>query len=398
VKRLPVRLVALLGLIIHGGFSPSEALANLPKEVGQRDMPAVVFLLAGDLKSGKLVPVSSGSGTILTADGAILTNHHVIYDKAQKRLHDFVAVGLLKSYDQPPELTCMAVPAHGLIDVDLDLAVLKCEQDLSGKPYRAHGWPTIPVGASKDLIPGVSEVYVIGYPGIGGPTINVTRGTVSGFLGREGGAGRFWIKTDAAIAHGNSGGTAIDEEGKLVGIPTVFVVGQEDLGERAGRMRPVELAEPLIARAKAGWDPGQAADATPTPMPSGPAIGPPAGPSAGTLACATEKGVTVSGHVYANDNSAPIEGAYIIIFRPGIRRKEVKSDYSNVDALYLTYTISDQDGSFNMPCPIPRNQSFTVVVLAKGFVELSGDDVLNTAKAPERFEPWGGKVYLQRLE
>jgi S1-C subfamily serine protease len=360
-------------------WPPSATQANLPKDIGQRDMPAVVFLLAGDLRSGKLVPVSSGSGTILTADGSILTNHHVIYDKDQKRLHDFVAVGLLKAYDQPPELTCMAVPAHGLIDVDLDLAVLKCEQDLSGKPYRPQAWPTIPIGESKDLVPGVSEVYVIGYPGIGGPTINVTRGTVSGFLGREGGAGRFWIKTDAAIAHGNSGGTAIDEQGKLVGIPTAVFVGQEDLGERAGRMRPVELAMPLIARAVAGWDPAP-------------------GPAAGTRACAIEKGVTVSGHVYASDNSAPIEGAYIIVLRPGVRRKEVKSDYSNVDALYVTYTISDQNGSFNMPCPIPRNQTFTVVVLAKGFVELSGDDVLNTAKTPDRFEPWGGKVYLQRLE
>lgn len=383
------RLVVLLSCLL-----PTAALANLPKEVGQRDMPAVVFLLAGDLKSGKLVPVSSGSGTILTPDGAILTNHHVIYDKAQKRLHDFVAVGLLKAYDQPPELTCMAVPAHGLIDVDLDLAVLKCEEDLSGKPYRAQAWPTIPVGVSKDLVPGVSEVYVIGYPGVGGPTINVTRGTVSGFLGREGGAGRFWIKTDAAIAHGNSGGTAIDEEGKLVGIPTAVFPGQADLGERIGLMRPVELAEPLIARATAGWDPGKAqgqgTDATPAPTSPGPA--------AGTLSCATEKGVTVTGHVYASDNSAPIEGAYIIVLKPGVKRKEVKSDYSNVDALYVTYTISDQDGSFNLPCPLPRNQTFTVVVLAKGFVELSGDDVLNTAKAPDRFEPWGGKVYLQRVE
>jgi hypothetical protein len=380
--RRDLAVVILGALVVALGWPPRAARANLPKEVGLRDMPAVVFLLAGDLRSGKLVPVSSGSGTILTADGSILTNHHVIYDKAQKRLHDFVAVGLLKAYDQPPELTCMAVPAHGLIDVDLDLAVLKCEQDLSGKPYRAQAWPTIPIGASKDLVPGVSEVYVIGYPGVGGPTINVTRGTVSGFLGREGGAGRFWIKTDAAIAHGNSGGTAIDEEGKLVGIPTAVFPGQA--------MRPVELAEPLIARAAAGWDPARSPDATPTPAPPGPA--------AGTLACAIEKGVTVSGHVYASDNSAPIEGAYIIVLKPGVRRKEVKSDYSNVDALYVTYTISDQDGSFNMPCPIPRNQTFTVVVLAKGFAELSGDDVLNTAKAPDRFEPWGGKVYLQRLE
>jgi S1-C subfamily serine protease len=376
-----MKRLALLALL------PALAHANLSKEIGARDMPAVVFLLAGDVKAGKLVPVTSGSGTILTADGAILTNHHVIYDKEQKRLHDFVAVGLLKAYDQAPELTCLAVPSHGLIDGELDLAVVKCEQDLSGKPYRAQGWPTIPVGSSKDLVPGVTELFVIGYPGVGGPTINVTRGTVSGFLGKEGGAGRDWIKTDAAIAHGNSGGTAIDEEGNLVGVPTAVAPGQADLGERVGLVRPVELARGLIERAIGGWDPAPAATA-----PAMPAA------AAGTLSCAVEKGVTISGHVFASDNSLPIEGAYVVILKAGVRRKDVKNDYSNLDAVYATYTITDQDGGFNMPCPVPRNQTFTVLVLAKGFVELSGDDVLNTSKAPDRFEPWGGKVYLQRSD
>src|SRR5262249_59810411 len=165
-------------------------------------------------------------------------------------------------------------------------------------PFRAHGWPTIPVGSSKDLVPGVTEIFVIGYPGVGGPTINVTRGTVSGFLGREGGAGRDGIKTDAAIAQGNSGGTAIDEEGNLVGTPTGVARGQADLGERVGLLRPVELARGLIERAAGGWDPAPAAE-----KPSMPAAS-----SAGTLTCAVDKGVTVSGHVYASDNSLPIEG------------------------------------------------------------------------------------------
>jgi len=367
-------------------FVASVAYAGLPKEVGQRDIPAVVYLLAGDQKGGKLVPVSSGSGTIITPDGTILTNHHVIYNKEKKRLHDFVAVGLLKAYDQSPELTCMAIPKHGLIDTDLDLALIKCEQDLSGKPFRASGWPTIPVGSSTDLVPGSSEVFVIGYPGVGGPTIHVTRGTVSGFLGRDGAAGRFWIKTDAAIAHGNSGGTAIDESGTLVGIPTAVFPGQSDLGERVGLLRPVELAKVLVDKALAGWEPVGADDA-PTP-----------GPGAGTLACPQTKGVTISGHVYATDNSAPVEGAYVVILKPGLRRKDVKNDYSNLDSLYATYTISDQGGSFTMPCPIGRNQIFTVLVLARGYIELNGDDVLSTSKVPDKFEPWGGKIYLQRAD
>jgi S1-C subfamily serine protease len=368
----------------------APAAANLPKEVGQRDMPAVVFLVAGDSKGGKLVPIASGSGTVLSPDGVILTNHHVVYDKGKRRLHDFVAVGRLKAYDEAPELVCLAVPGHGLIDTDLDLAIVKCEKDLSGKPYRAQGWPTIPLGSSRDLVPGASEVFVIGYPGVGGPTIHVTRGTVSGFMGKDGGAGRFWIKTDAAIAHGNSGGTAIDDDGNLVGIPTAVFPGQADLGERVGLLRPVELAAPLVEKALGGWDPAPAADggsAVPAAVSAAPACAP-----------GLSTGVTIAGHVYASDSSAPIEGAYVIILRPGVKRREVKPDYGNVDGLYATYAITDQEGGFSTPCPVARDQVFTVVVLAKGYLELSGDDVLSTSKAPNKFEPWGGRVYLQRAE
>lgn len=379
------RLALALLLVL----APSVAQANLPKEVGQRAMPGVVFLVAGDLKRGKLVPISSGSGTILTPDGAILTNHHVIYDKGRHRLYDFVAVGMLKAYDQSPELTCMATPRHALLDTDLDLAVVKCEEDLSGKPYRARGWPTIPVGGSNDLIPGSSEVFVIGYPGVGGPTIHVTRGTVSGFLGKDGGAGRFWIKTDAAIAHGNSGGSAIDEAGSLVGIPTAVFPGAADIGERVGLMRPIELAKPLIAKAE-GWWPGTDPDAEPTETGPKPPIAAPT--------CAQAGGVTLAGHVYVSDNSAAIEGAYVVVLKPGLRRRDVKSDYANLDELALVYSVSDQDGAFTMPCPVPRDQVYTVLVLAKSFVELVGDGVLSTRNVPDRFEPWGGKIFLQKAD
>lgn len=369
-------------------LAPAAAHAALSREVGARAMPAVAFLLAGDIKDGKLVPVATGSGSILTADGAVLTNHHVIFDKKNGKLFDFVAIGLLKAYDQSPELTCIARPERSLIDRDLDLAVVKCEVDLQGKPYRASGWPTIKVGTSDDLVPGASEVFVIGYPGVGGPTIHVTRGTVSGFLGKEGGGGRFWIKTDAAIAHGNSGGTAIDEEGNLVGIPTAVFPGQPDIGERVGLMRPVELARGLITRATSGWEPSAPENPTPEPPPV----------ASATVTCAYQEGVSVSGRVIATDNSRGVEGAFVIVLRPGVKRREVKPDRSNLDALLLTYALSDQDGAFNLPCPVPRDQRFTVLVLAKGFVELSADDVLNTGNAPDRFEPWGGKIFLQRAE
>jgi S1-C subfamily serine protease len=215
----------------------------------------------------------------------------------------------------------------------------------------------------------------------------VTRGTVSGFLGKDGAAGRFWIKTDAAIAHGNSGGTAIDEGGHLVGIPTAVFPGQADIGEKVGLIRPVELARPLITRATSGWEP-TGGDATPAPAP----------PSLSSVACASQEGVMISGRVLARDSSAGIDGAFVVVLKKGLRRRDIESDHSNLDASLLTYAVSNEEGAFFLPCPVPRGQMFTVVVLAKGFVELAADDILDTTDTPDRFEPWGGRIFLQRTE
>jgi S1-C subfamily serine protease len=368
---------------------PLAAQANLPKEVGQKTMPAVAFILAADFKSGKLVPIASGSGTILTSDGAVLTNYHVVADKEKKRVRDLVAIGLLKAYDQSPEITCIAVPKHGILDPDLDLAVVKCEADLQGKPMRVSGWPTIPVGKSSDLVPGSSELSIMGYPGVGGPTIHVTRGTVSGFLGKDGGPGRFWIKTDASIAHGNSGGSAVDDDGFLVGIPTAVAAPSGEA--RVGLVRPIELARPMIDQALAGWDPGASSDEAP-PI-AKPATPP---PSAADATCPLKTGVLIAGKVMASDNREAIEGAFVVVLKPGVKRGEVSADYKNIDSLLYTYALTDHEGGFRTACPLPRDQTFTVVVLAKGFIELSSDGILNTRGAPDEFSPWGGKIYLQR--
>jgi hypothetical protein len=78
----------------------------------------------------------------------------------------------------------------------------------------------------------------------------LTKGSVSGFVAGEGRV-QAWIKTDARIAPGNSGGGAFDEGGNLVGVPSaVYYV--EELGlEGSGRIRPIDLALTLIEEAKA---------------------------------------------------------------------------------------------------------------------------------------------------
>jgi S1-C subfamily serine protease len=67
-------------------------------------------------------------------------------------------------------------------------------------------------------------IWLVGYPSTGGQgsrvTITCTRGVVSGFEASDFG---YVIKTDAEITSGNSGGAALDDEGRLVGVPTSLV-------------------------------------------------------------------------------------------------------------------------------------------------------------------------------
>lgn len=114
-----------------------------------------------------------------------------------------------------------------------------------------------------------------GYPEIGGETITLTNGTVSGFTAQAGIGERALIKTDATIAGGNSGGAAVDAAGNLVGIPTkarasengpaVDCRSQADtnadgaidkldpcvpIGGFLNGLRPVNLAKPLLDQAR----------------------------------------------------------------------------------------------------------------------------------------------------
>jgi uncharacterized protein YkwD len=68
------------------------------------------------------------------------------------------------------------------------------------------------------------DIFVIGFPSIGGSSITVSKGVVSGFTQD---AGVTWIKTDASISGGNSGGAAVNSKGELIGVPTMASSGED---------------------------------------------------------------------------------------------------------------------------------------------------------------------------
>ena len=166
---------------------------------------------------------SLGSGVIVSPDGYVLTNHHVIEGA------DDIEVVLADGRE-------LSARIKG-VDPESDLAVLKTEgQDL----------PTITFGATDHLQVG-DVVLAIGNPFGFGNT--VTLGIVSALGRNHLGINRFedFIQTDAAINPGNSGGALVDTSGNLIGInSTIFSQSGGSMG--IGFAIPVSLARTVLAQ------------------------------------------------------------------------------------------------------------------------------------------------------
>lgn len=158
----------------------------------------------------------SGSGSIIREDGLVLTNAHVV-ENDPSCPYDTIGIAVLEAADEPPELRYLADLL--VIDPALDLAIVQIAADLEGAPV-AGEFPFLALGDSEQVDLG-DPIRVLGYPAIGGDTITLTRGAVSGFTEERNVEGRAWIKTDATITGGNSGGAAVNENGQLVGVPTI---------------------------------------------------------------------------------------------------------------------------------------------------------------------------------
>jgi serine protease Do len=164
---------------------------------------------------------SLGSGFIISADGVVVTNNHVIEGAEE------IEVYLTDGTRLPAKIIGS--------DDKTDLAVLKVEA--------GHDLPFVEFGDSDGAVVG-DWVMAIGNPfGLGG---SVTLGIVSA-RNRDIQSGPYdqFIQTDAAINQGNSGGPLFDMTGKVVGINTAIIArGGSSLG--IGFAVPVNLARPVI--------------------------------------------------------------------------------------------------------------------------------------------------------
>ncbi len=186
-----------------------------------------------------------GSGVVLSADGLIVTNAHVVEGAHRIRVHAKAAKtgeeGRASACRDDPARCREAVLEAKLVGVDRfsDLALLKVE---------ATGLEYLNIRDSDDLHQG-ELVLALGSPL--GLENSVSMGIVSSVarqLARD--DPHVYIQTDAAINPGNSGGPLVDTHGRLVGINT-FIMSQSGGSEGVGFAVPGDLVQNVVAQLRA---------------------------------------------------------------------------------------------------------------------------------------------------
>jgi len=179
----------------------------------QRVQPATVLVLT---------PNGTGSGVIISEDGYIVTNNHVIQGAQQ------FAVVYARG-EQVPATLVGAAPEY-------DLAILKVEGAV----------PAVAAWGDSSAIPVGGQVIAIG-SALGEYQNTVTLGILSG-VNRELGGLPGLLQTDAAINHGNSGGPLLNRAGEVIGINTMVVRGGASEAEGLGFAIPSNLARSVATQ------------------------------------------------------------------------------------------------------------------------------------------------------
>ncbi len=207
--RAVLRAIALLVVL-----AASPAIAKPPQQLFESISPSIVVVVAANAE-GK--PTGQGSGVVIER-GAVATNCHVVERAARivvrHKKREYPATVRWSDWDR--DLCQIAVPG------------LKA--------------PPVAMGSVKALKVG-SRVYAIGAPE--GLELTLSEGLVSGL--REAGDGYQIIQTTAPISPGSSGGGLFDEEGRLVGLTTFYLLR----GQNLNFALPVEWLKELPGRAVA---------------------------------------------------------------------------------------------------------------------------------------------------
>jgi putative serine protease PepD len=238
------------GVTIHeSDASPGAAVLSgnvtIPQLV-DKVIPAVVSI---DVKSGG--DEDEGTGMIITSDGEVITNNHVIELYSQGGNTGSITV---TEYGQTKALPTTLIG----YDQTKDVALLKIDN--------TSNLPTVTFGDSSKAVVGDAVVAIGNALGLSAGTPTVTQGIVSA-LGRSvtaGGEGtqtetlQNLIQTDAAINAGNSGGPLIDTAGQVIAMNTAVAGTSSDgtSSQNIGFAIPIAQVESLLPQLEKGGQSG----------------------------------------------------------------------------------------------------------------------------------------------
>jgi S1-C subfamily serine protease len=371
--RLPLVVVLAIGAF---ALQPWATQAQVPADAIEHVIARTVYIVVAIRQDeGRLRQVGGCSGSFITPNGYILTASHCV-----RATEDVANVGLRKGeLHNPDGLVPVGLNLPGYVNpvpmmvakfvadsVPLDLALIKVDRLLgSGGTRPIPPDFTVPYLklADSDTVRHGEPIAVVGFPGVGGESVSVNQGNVSGFLADDSNRKR-WLKIDATGAGpGSSGGPVVNSAGEQIG---VISHGNVDARQASRSVRAaltnsipvawrqsariVGLGPPTGATAGPGTQPG-----TPTPAPT-PGAGP-RQPSQETLA-------VLRGRVIDAGNGAPIAGAGIFVFKPGIDPRSASRED------ILAGAVTDGTGLFQTRPPIRRGASYPVAILANGYPPL----------------------------
>ncbi len=200
--------------------APNVLTSATQDEIAQ----SVVNIYCPSVKPGE--NGSRGSGVIISEDGWIITNSHII-PQDKKRIHVGKSGCLVILPDATTGRPKDTYVAHPIVVREFsdkyDLAYLKIDSAYYDKDKKAYvgvyprKFPIFDTTKCGKELPKLGDsVRIYGYPEIsGGYSLTITDGIVSSFPG--GGL----IVTSAKVSHGNSGGLAVDRNGCWIGIPSM---------------------------------------------------------------------------------------------------------------------------------------------------------------------------------
>ncbi|MEM9724821.1 MAG: Do family serine endopeptidase [Pseudomonadota bacterium] len=206
-------------------FAQKQVAARRSPLMGDPFFDRFMRRFGGPRMSRRRLEQSLGSGVIVTEDGLVVTNQHVIAGAVE------ITVALNDRREFAAEIL--------LADEKSDLAVLQ----LQG----AEEVPTLPFGDSDALEVG-DLVLAIGNPFGVGQT--VTSGILSA-TARTSSSGQTFLQTDAAINPGNSGGALVDMRGRLVGVNSAILT-RSGGSNGIGFAIPATLAAQAVRQARSG--------------------------------------------------------------------------------------------------------------------------------------------------